>query len=283
MTPEEIENQFNALSSSTNDYTQERYASFYQRGTETQSLMNSLLSAFKNKIYSVFRSLSSGFRFGIGFVLALFTAGIFAVSVTGTFNTFSSGTLLKSSDINANFATLKAAIEGIPSQPAMRLIYETDVTTATNSITISGLDGNTDIRYHLSFRFVNSSGATCSYYLKPNNDGSASYGWQEISGINASANASRNSGQTFGMGLADASSTATLAIYEGDLIAKSGTARGLIANRSSQINGDLISNGGGVFNTMWNNTASNITSFTIVANQTNGIGAGSHIEVWARR
>jgi hypothetical protein len=34
---------------------------------------------------------------------------------------------------------------------------------------------------------------------------------------------------------------------------------------------------------IWNNTTDEITSLVFYADQANGIGVGSHIEVWARR
>ncbi len=72
----------------------------------------------KHRAGELFKSyeqdLAKGFRIGIGFLLAIGTAGLLAVSVTGTFNTFSSGGVMKAADINANFASLKAVIEGMP-------------------------------------------------------------------------------------------------------------------------------------------------------------------------
>jgi microcystin-dependent protein len=56
-----------------------------------------------------------GIQIGLGILFTLVTGSIFAVAVNGTFNTFSSGSVLRSSDINANFATLKSAIESIDS------------------------------------------------------------------------------------------------------------------------------------------------------------------------
>ena len=281
MTPEEIENQFNSLSSSTHDYTQERYTSFYHRGTETRSLMNSLPTAFKYKIYSLFRSLSSGFRFGIGFALALFTAGLFAVTVSGTFNTFSSGTLLKSSDINANFATLKAAIEGIPSQPSMRLIYETDTTISQQQINISGLDGNTDMVYQIKLRMIGNSGPSNLNVLLNGDITSTNYETQDIyaggTGTPGMSQLTSNLGLTCG-GLGNG----LVSSCNMELIAKSGSSRLAMAVLNQQVSGTSMAYTR-YAGSIWNNSSSNITSITIYSSIANGIGAGSHIEVWARR
>lgn len=165
----------------------------------------------------------------------------------------------------------------------MRLIYETDVTSATDTVTVSGLDGNVDVRYYLSIRFVNSIGGGCTYYLKPNNDSSASYGYQETDGNNSAVSSARATAQSTGMFLTDSNSVTggLLALFEGTMIAKTNAHRGLIAVTSRQINTDLISIAG-ILNSMWNNSSSNITSLVFTSGS-NCIGAGSHIEIWARR
>jgi len=42
-------------------------------------------------------------------------------------------------------------------------------------------------------------------------------------------------------------------------------------------------NGTGHYASAWNNTGANITTMRLLSSTTNGIGAGSHIEIWARR
>jgi hypothetical protein len=62
----------------------------------------------------IFRQyFTKGFGFGAGFIAVLFTAGLLAVAVS-TMTTFTTGTPAKASEVNANFAALKTAIEGIP-------------------------------------------------------------------------------------------------------------------------------------------------------------------------
>ncbi len=66
----------------------------------------------KKRIY-VRRDVLKGIRIGFGFFLGIGFSSLFAVAVTGTFNSFTSGSLIRSADINTNFATLKTAIESI--------------------------------------------------------------------------------------------------------------------------------------------------------------------------
>ena len=299
MTPEEIESQFNALSSSI--YAQDRVTSFNsqnnfrkeisRKDAKQQRLRNLFNKAFlschldsfiKSKIISALQGLSSGFKFGIGFALALFTAGIFAVSVTGTFNTFSSGALLKSSEINTNFATLKTAIESIPSQPSMRLIHETDVTGSTNTVNVTGLDGNTDGLYQIYSRFINITGGACNYYIKINGDSSTSYSNQQIIALgNTAANGAGSPGTNQGVLISEIDSTGTIAFFDGSMISKTNAIRGVIGVQSNKVNaGTAVT--AALMNGIWNNSSSNITSLQFTSG-TNCMGAGSHIEVWARR
>ena len=278
MTPEEIESQFNALSSSI--YAQDRVTSFNSQNNfrkeisrkhaKPQRLRNLFNKAFlscqpesfiKSKIISALQGLSSGFKFGIGFALALFTAGIFAVSVSGTFNTFSPGALLKSSDINTNFATLKAAIESLPSQPSMRLIYETDVTSATTSVIVSGLDGNTDLTYMIHTRFVANSAGGCDYLIRPNNDNAAAnYGYLVINST-ASTLSSGQYTSFQGMSSGNTQASSQTSSCRSFLYAKTGVIRHLLSDCMEAVNGTTVGYKD-QYGSVWNNTATNITSLT---------------------
>lgn len=64
----------------------------------------------KGFIKSILRHFILGVSFGIGFL----SIGILAVTISGTVNTFTTGQVIKASDINTNFASLKTALENIP-------------------------------------------------------------------------------------------------------------------------------------------------------------------------
>ncbi len=224
--------------------------------------------------------ITKGFRIGIGIVLALTTAGIFAVAVTGTFNTFSSGGLMKSADINANFASLKAAIEGIPTQKAMRLIYETDVTSATTSVNITGLDGDSDLTYEIIVKIMGAPNST-NIYLRLNNDSlSTNYGYKQMNFFNCAA-VSTGSNDAEGGILIGQITTSNITQSKITLYAKSGVNRAFNIIFGSFSGG--CNYGIGYNYAWWNNSASNITSIQIQSVLSNAIGPGSHIEVWARR
>ncbi|TGL58176.1 hypothetical protein EHQ58_12410 [Leptospira ognonensis] len=63
---------------------------------------------------SLLATFLRGLIAGIGFTFGILSMGLFAISLTGTFNTFFSGQVVKASDINTNFSTLRTAVESIP-------------------------------------------------------------------------------------------------------------------------------------------------------------------------
>jgi microcystin-dependent protein len=65
------------------------------------------------KLNRIKKDIWKGIKIGIGISIGFGIPSLLAVAVTGTFNSFTSGTLIRSADINTNFATLKTAIEGI--------------------------------------------------------------------------------------------------------------------------------------------------------------------------
>jgi hypothetical protein len=159
-------------------------------------------------------------------------------------------------------------------------IYENILVSATTSITISGLDGNTDEEYKILVRPINGYNGNCGYYIRPNNDSGANYGYQNIYASNTSVGGGRAGGNT-GFLINAADSLNRISLYNAILMAKSGYVRTLMLENVCSVNGTAI-----LFNTFegwsWNNTADNITSLVIIATQTDGLGIGSVIELWRK-
>ena len=84
---------------------------------------------------------TKGFGFGAGFIAVLFTAGLLAVAVS-TITTFTTGTPAKASEVNANFAALKTAIEGIPNwtKSGTTAVYSDGNVTINGRISSSNLE-----------------------------------------------------------------------------------------------------------------------------------------------
>lgn len=159
-------------------------------------------------------------------------------------------------------------------------IYETTLTGAATSLTISGLAGNTDIEYRLRVRQI--AGANSEdIYLRPNNDSTAgAYGYQKLYGTNTTAAATRDTSVAhILMGNSAVSGDSTLS----DVIiyAKSGYVRTCIICEAAAIVTTTIDN---VYlsGAVWNNTTDEITSLVLNARQTNGLGIGTYISLWAR-
>ncbi len=160
-------------------------------------------------------------------------------------------------------------------------IYNEDVTTNKTSITVPGLSGDSDVAYKIIARFVNTTGFNNNYLVKPNNDtNTGNYGFQMVYGSGVNAIAERfltNGGLYLGYSYASAGDIGT---SEATLLAKSGQGRVMQTNWSNATGNSIGYNY--LVSSVWNNTASNITSLVIDGTVANAIGAGSHIEVWTQ-
>ena len=155
-------------------------------------------------------------------------------------------------------------------------VYSTTLDAAATSVTISGLDGNTDVMYRLKCRFVNGFNGAVSYLFRPNNDTGTNYGFQYLAGINATASAGRNTAQT-GTSICN-QADALNDIAEGEVLfyAKSGYVRTSTGSNSRAISVTTVT-GIILYGQAWNNTTDNITSLVIFADSANGLGVGSFI------
>ena len=160
-------------------------------------------------------------------------------------------------------------------------IYDTTLATAATSLTISGLDGNTDIIYELIFRGVNGYSGGIAYYYRINADSGANYGFQRVYGYGTGVAADRTTATT-GNAIGNCGAISDKAFSKTLFYIKSGYARTMITQESRDISG--TTNGGILLHgDMWNDTSNNMTSLVIHADQTNGLGIGTHMELWAYR
>lgn len=155
-------------------------------------------------------------------------------------------------------------------------VYETTLTTAATSITISGLDGNTDILYKLVCKFVNDGGAGSTYGLRPNNDTGSNYGYQYLVGRASVANCNRGVLALFELAALESTGVGNVNLVKGILYAKSGYVRTFIRETVENVSGTTV-NATSIEAESWNNTADNITSLVFVSDQANGFGVGTYI------
>lgn len=219
---------------------------------------------------------------------ALVGAALFAAAIAKP-HTFSDGDTLSASKLNENFDALYAKMNELDAWKtteeakgkSWRLIYETDVTSATTNLDVTGLNGDTDKSYRIIALIANGSGASATYSVAINNDTTAgNYGWQRVTGTAGAASANRNTLES-GIAIGFATS-ATTSFSTTDILAKSGTSRHYIGHQLESVAGSTADSATAKHG-VWTNTATNISSLNFKSTQTNGIGAGSHIEIWARR
>ncbi|MBC7420025.1 MAG: hypothetical protein H7328_04790 [Bdellovibrio sp.] len=156
-------------------------------------------------------------------------------------------------------------------------IYAESVSATKTNITVSGLNGNSDIQYKVITRFINGSGSASQYRIHLNNDTAANYAHQYVYGTGTTPSAGTDPVSTgIFLGVTDAS----LQLSQGEvlLFAKSGYPR-ISRSSYSNLNATAVSE----LSTTWNNTSSNITSLVFSSSVANGIGVDSYVEVWTMR
>jgi AraC-like DNA-binding protein len=152
---------------------------------------------------------------------------------------------------------------------------------AVTNINILGLDGDTDEEYLLICRFNNGYAGANQFQLRFNNDSGNNYGKQYLDGLGANLYAARYTGHNYlQLGYTDAASK--LAYSLTTICAKSGYIRPTFLKALSSITGTTVGETQ-LWGQVWNNTANNITSLSIIATQVNGIGVGTQILLFAKR
>lgn len=161
--------------------------------------------------------------------------------------------------------------------------YETTLTGAATSVSITGLNGNVDVEYILIGRMV-SMGVNSTFKIAINNDTTTShYGLQRLTGSNSTISAVRDTDSDYlvWMCLQGGSNLGDVAMGAIRIYAKSGYVRTTLNEDVSNINGTTITylTLGGF---SWNDTSTNITSLVISGDGTGNIGIGTYIALYKR-
>jgi len=171
-----------------------------------------------------------------------------------------------------------------------RRVYHKEFTSAATSLTITTLDdgtslnGNADIMYQFVVKVFNSYAGTINCYIRPNNDNGANYGrtiiYSTASGTPLGASAVNLTGLFCGY-----ATNGNMSQMCGIFYALKTTAeryRIMTSNVCYDMSAETI-NISGSESTSWSDYTNNITSLVFVADQVNGFGAGSVIEIFALR
>jgi hypothetical protein len=245
---------------------------------ETRTAIEALkaeIEALKlSRTQRIFRALRQNKRIVLASTV-LIPAAIFAFSIP---NTFLAGTPTVAADVNANFTVIGNAISAMENK-SWRVIFEMDVPSNSTSVNISGLDGNSDKSYMLIARFTNPTGSGTTYYAQPNGDSASNYAYQYVGATGGTPGV--GSASSTGYHICSALSGTGCEIT-GTCFAPTGLARVFFAQQAFHVTPGAVAGFQNIA-TSWNNTGSNITSLLITSGTANSIGAGSHIELWARR
>ena len=162
---------------------------------------------------------------------------------------------------------------------AWERIYDSTLSSAATSVTISDLEGDTDCLYRLVTRGISGYAGSAFIQIQPNADATTSnYGYQSLRGDSTTASAAR---ATTYDGILCGYSTAITRLFFSDVLlyAKSGYERTALSNIVNNITGTTvlqINLTGGV----WDNTADEITSLRLISSQADGLGIGTHLELY---
>ena len=164
------------------------------------------------------------------------------------------------------------------------LIAETTLSATASNIEFTGLNGDTDVIYFLR-AFIHAATTTnyIVYGLIFNGDSATNYGIQTLAGRNVTPSAIRGTGQNYiEYNITGYDTTTSIEAWNEMIIyAKTGNER-LTIDKHSWGGGTLISDIA-LYGGIWNNTTSTITSIKIYGSAVNAMGAGTNIQLWARR
>jgi len=159
-------------------------------------------------------------------------------------------------------------------------VYDEILTEAATSITISDLDGNSDILYMIRAKIVAGAGGTIDFALRPNNDSGANYGRQWVLGENDVVTAGR---QTNAIRIFLLDSTAENQLGYGKIMlwAKSGVNRLAMTDFGYRAAVETIGRVAPCAQ-IWNNSTDNITSLVFAADTASGFGIRSQITIYKK-
>jgi len=160
-------------------------------------------------------------------------------------------------------------------------IYENTLSSSATSLTISGLNGDTDVEYKLETRIVDGA-SSGTYMVRPNNDSGTNYGYQRLRGLSSTIDAQKDTATGLHrLGYGGGSSHVSWAKMH--IYAKSGYVRTAISLEASDISSSLV-NYAAYYGSCWSNTADNITSLVIIEvnGTSNALGTGTYVCLWKR-
>ena len=133
--------------------------------------------------------------------------------------------------------------------------------------------------YRTIVRPINDDASSAIYTMKPNNDTGSNYGYQRLTGQNATSSAARAGSQSAQyIGLSGVAQTNSL-ISDILIYAKSGYERVSLTETQENTTGTTIDQVHAIGQS-WNDTSNELTSIVLDSGQTSGMGVDTHAELW---
>lgn len=170
--------------------------------------------------------------------------------------------------------------QGTFSSGCMTLLYETALTDTATSITISNLVGNTTNNFMLFIYIKNAYNGACTYYLRPNNDGTgANYNSKQYWAYPASSTAYWTGAEP-GLHIGYATAINQLSAS----VLKMCTASGIVRISNTLCGESIVGSSTApaiVYNTgEYESTASEITSLVICGDYNSCFASGSYFKLF---
>jgi hypothetical protein len=186
---------------------------------------------------------------------------------------------------SSTFQWEKIYIKNFPNQTisALKKIIEYEVSTATNRIEITEINGDSDFFYKLSCEFICNLSTTTEYKLNVNGDSGTTYNQDWIYGNNGTITSDSTIASSF-ISLGENISHTIGSIIQDNIffVAKNINIRIFKIDQTDSNKGNKTERMAKSIG-IWNDIVSTITSIIISSADINGIGIGSKIELWAPR
>ena len=157
------------------------------------------------------------------------------------------------------------------------LVERKEFSAPATSCTFSGLNGDVDRRYKIVARYVRASDTATNLLATFNTDTSANYTYRML--FCDAGTVYKDAGTSSGIYIGATSKSGFPSYGEMVIDAKSGVIRKVDLKKQTSTTGSVMD--GMYFQSIaWTNTADNIIQIVFNADQTDGIGIGSYIELW---
>jgi len=182
---------------------------------------------------------------------------------------------------SGDYATVRERLDDIKPGGRWNLVEEVDIESAVSSYTFSNLNGDDDKMYKVVARIVHGYSGWNHIGLRFNGDSGNNYGYQKFRSMGTGVTSEQVTSYNMAA-VGRGNESGGLILIDSLIYPVTGHCRQCMSHcyttRSSCYPHFVIWLG-----SSWYNTTDNISSITIRSEYGNGLGVGTHLELWKRR